>query len=495
MPSSANLIRLTGMNSGMDTESIITALVSSKQTKVDDAKKAQTKLQWTQDAWKDLNSQIYGLYSGKLSNMRFSTAYSKMATKTSNSALTVVAGNNAVQGVQTAKIVSAAKAGYLTGGELETTEGGKVKADTKLSDMGINPGSISVTVGGNTKDIEITDDMTMSGLVSKLKDAGVNANFDEVNQRLFISSKSTGLKNDFSFGGDVATLKNLGLTEDAGAKKLAASDAELELNGATFKSDTNSLTINGSTYIINSETSDKISITTETDTSGIYDMIKDFLKEYNTAINAMSKAYNAEAAKGYEPLTDDMKAAMSEKQIDDWESKIKDSLLRKDSTLSGLMSAMRMSMSEGIEIDGVTMYLSDFGINTPGYFDADANERYAYHIDGDADDSTVSSKTDKLKAAIASDPTKVTKFFQELSNKLYTSLYDKMGSTEYSSIYKVYNDKKMKSDYDSYTKKIADLEKKLQEAEDKYYKQFSKMETALSKLNSNQSYLSGLFAR
>lgn len=495
MPSSANLIRLTGMNSGMDTESIITALVSTKQTKVDDAKKAQTKLQWTQDAWKDLNSQIYGLYSGKLSNMRFSSSYSKMATKTSNSALTVVAGSNAVQGVQTAKIVSAAKAGYLTGGELETTEGGKVKADTKLSDMGINPGSISVTVGGNTKDIEITDDMTMSGLVSKLKDAGVNANFDEVNQRLFISSKSTGLKNDFSFGGDVATLKNLGLTEDAGAKKLAASDAELELNGATFKSDTNSLTINGSTYIINGETSDKISITTETDTSGIYDMIKDFLKEYNTAINGMAKAYNAEAAKGYEPLTDDMKAAMSEKQIDEWESKIKDSLLRKDSTLSGLMSAMRMSMSEGIEIDGVTMYLSDFGISTPGYFDADANERYAYHIDGDADDSTVASKTDKLKAAIASDPTKVTKFFQELSNKLYTSLYDKMGSTEYSSIYKVYNDKKMKSDYDSYTKKIADLEKKLQEAEDKYYKQFSKMETALSKLNSNQSYLSGLFAR
>ena len=53
----------------------------------------------------------------------------------------------------------------------------------------------------------------------------------------------------------------------------------------------------------------------------------------------------------------------------------------------------------------------------------------------------------------------------------------------------------MKSDYDSYTRKIADLEKKLQDAEDKYYKQFSKMETALSKLNSNQSYLSGLFAR
>jgi len=483
------------MNSGMDTESIITALVSAKQTKVDDAKKAQTKLQWTQDAWKDLNSQVYSLYSGKLSTMRFSTSYAKMATKTSNSALTVVAGNNAIQGVQTAKIVSAAKAGYLTGGEVKTSENGKVTGDTKLADMGISAGNISVTVGGQTKNIEITDDMSMSGLINKLKDAGVNANFDEVNQRLFVSSKATGLKNDFSFGGDAEILKNLGLSETGGAKKLNASDAELELNGATFKSDTNSLTINGSTYVINAETSEKISITTETDTSGIYDMIKDFLKEYNTAINSMAKAYNAEAAKGYEPLTDDMKAAMSEKQIDEWESKIKDSLLRKDSTLSGLMSAMRSAMSEGVNVDGVTMYLSDFGITTPGYFDSDDNERYAYHIDGDTDDAVSGTKTDKLKAAIAADPEKVSKFFQELSNKLYNSLYDKMGSTEYSSIYKVYNDKKMKTDYDSYTKKIADLEKKLQEAEDKYYKQFSKMETALSKLNSNQSYLSGLFSK
>ncbi len=495
MPSSANLIRLTGMNSGLDTESIITALVSTKQTKVDDAKKAQTKLQWTQDAWKDINSQVYSLYSGKLSSMRFSTSYSKMATKTSNSALTVVAGDNAVQGVQTAKIVSAAKSGYLTGGELQTSSGGKVNADTKLSDMGISAGSISVMVGKETKNVEITDDMTMSGFVNKLRDAGVNANFDEVNQRLFVSSKATGLKNDFSFGGDAEILKSLGLSAEGGAKKLAASDAELELNGATFKSDSNSLTINGSTYIINGETSENISITTETDTSGIYDMIKDFLKEYNTAINSMAKAYNAEAAKGYEPLTDDMKAAMSEKQIDEWESKIKDSLLRKDSTLSGLMSAMRSVMSEGIEVDGVTMYLSDFGITTPGYFDSDANERYAYHIDGDTDDAVSGTKTDKLKAAIASDSEKVTKFFQELSSKLYDSLYDKMGSTEYSSIYKVYNDKKMKTDYDSYTKKIADLEKKLQEAEDKYYKQFSKMESALSKLNSNQSYLTGLFSK
>ena len=68
----SDLMRLTGLSSGMDTESIVSALVSAKKTKVDEAKQAQTKLEWTQDAWKSMNSKIYGLYSGKLSAMRFS---------------------------------------------------------------------------------------------------------------------------------------------------------------------------------------------------------------------------------------------------------------------------------------------------------------------------------------------------------------------------------------------------------------------------------------
>ena len=46
-------MRMSGLMSGMDTETIIKELVSAKQTKVDDAKKAQTKLQWKQDAWKE----------------------------------------------------------------------------------------------------------------------------------------------------------------------------------------------------------------------------------------------------------------------------------------------------------------------------------------------------------------------------------------------------------------------------------------------------------
>ena len=54
-------MRMSGLMSGMDTETIIKELVSAKQTKVDDAKKAQTKLQWKQDAWKELNTKLKNL--------------------------------------------------------------------------------------------------------------------------------------------------------------------------------------------------------------------------------------------------------------------------------------------------------------------------------------------------------------------------------------------------------------------------------------------------
>ena len=76
-------VRLSGMVSGLDTESIISALVSSYQTKVDNYEKAQTKLSWKQDAWKDLNTDIYSLYSN-LSSLRYSSAYATKTTSVSD---------------------------------------------------------------------------------------------------------------------------------------------------------------------------------------------------------------------------------------------------------------------------------------------------------------------------------------------------------------------------------------------------------------------------
>lgn len=279
------------------------------------------------------------------------------------------------------------------------------------------------------------------------------------------------------------------------AKKVDGEDAEIWLNGVQYTGSSSTFTINNLTIDALATTgNDEISITTSTDTQGIYDKVKDFLTEYNNIINEMTKLYNASSSKGYEPLTDDEKDSMSDKEIEKWETKIKDSLLRNDSTLNGVMSAMTSAMSQAVEIDGKKYSLSSFGIHTLGYLNAADNEQNAYHIDGDEDDTNTSGNADKLMKAISEDPDTIMQFMQNVTTNLYNAIGDKMKSTTLSSAFTIYNDKQMTTQYTDYTKLIKEWETKISDKEDYYYKKFSSMESALTKLNSTQSSLSGYFS-
>ena len=239
-----------------------------------------------------------------------------------------------------------------------------------------------------------------------------------------------------------------------------------------------------------------MTISTKTDTEGVYDMIKDFIKSYSELMNEMDSLYNAESSKGYDPLLAEEKEALSDSEIEEWEKKIKDSLLRRDSTLSGVSSAMRMDMMMTMEIGGRTMSLADFGIETLSYFKAKDNERNAYHILGDKDDPLSWEQEPgkpTLSGMIENEPEKVMEFFKGLTDQLHDTIADKMSPTKMSSALTVYNDKKMKEDYDEYTKKIKEQEEKLNAYMDKWYAKFSAMETALSKLESKNNSLSSLF--
>lgn len=287
----------------------------------------------------------------------------------------------------------------------------------------------------------------------------------------------------------------MGIDKDNGATWVGAEDASIELNGAEFTSSTNNFTINGLTINVLAKTADdeEITINTTTDVDGTYNVIKDFLTEYNELINEMDKLYNADSARKYTMLSADDKEAMTDEEVETWENTIKGSLLRKDTQLSSVMNALTNTMLSGVQVNGKTMHLSNFGIKTLGYFKAKDNEHHAYYIDGDPDDENVSGEEDLLKKALLEDPDGTADFFAGLCKNLYGALDKTMGtSNDYSSIYKVYNDKQMKKDYDNYTKKIKEAEKKLSDYEDRWYDKFSKMETALSKLQSNQSIVSSM---
>lgn len=795
-------IRLSGMNSGLDTDSIVQALVSSYSLKKTNLQKSQTKLSWTQDAWKDLNKKVYSFYTGKLSAMRFSSSYSLKTASVSNSSVAkVTASTTAVNGNQKLVVKKLASSGYLTGGELGgTVDGEKVKSSTKLKDISgmgdfADGGKLTVKADANSaeKTIELSADMTVQQFVNKLKESGLSASYDEGNQRFFINSKASGVDGDFTLtsadGKGANALRMLGLSTasesrnnyaavagwtdsdvinkakaaydskiasyndkidgflkandalnqgnkqlelkkkyadayqnalvyeafpdnanpdsysptaesrekaakdlddsikameerkkqldeikgsgteltdeqkaeldelnenitaakdvyasltndtllitrqyvdeldeegnptgvrnlmdndidkyiqgisdsisenqskidkniksiqdlhaevgstydatdptsnakietgfnvdatiadaisannsntlaksfidsyaaqrddandklaayDAAQAKLEAnqaltpeeekllgvgssagssavriygSDSEIELNGATFKSTTNNYSINGLTIQALNVSDEPVTITTDTDVDGIYNMIKDFFKEYNEVMTYMDTKYNASSAKGYEPLSDDEKDAMSDKEVEKWEEKIKESLLRKDNTLFGISNQMKTNMLKSYEINGEKYSLSSFGISTLGYFASSQNERGSYHIAGDADDSATSSQQDKLRAAIASDPDTVIEFFGKLADGVYSDLTKKMSRTNLRSAYTLYNDKQMNTEYSSYTSKISSWEDKISDREDYYYKKFAAMEKAMATLNSQQTSMTNYF--
>lgn len=639
-------IRLTGLNSGLDTDAMVKELVSAYSTKKDKYVKAKTKHEWKMSAWKNTNTKVYSFYTSTLSKMRYSSGYNLRSASISDTTIaTVKAASGATASTQSLEVTRLATSGYLTGGKVTDTNGAKVSANTKLSELGITDGTLKI----NDAFVTLDGDTTLSGLASKLKGTDVSVNFDATSQRFFVSSSKSGAEGEFTLtAGDeagIAALQKLGLysaadvngdesaevayykkmasanaddvissryekakyttesytkyieglaksaksnkesaesklkeitaddykweddykteeeynkakdelndkitkytkelddnnalladssklavsmdeanakikdsitkqvngeiaaaqkivnegiyTNSADSARIVAQDAEIKLNGATFTGSTNSFSINGLTIDAKNTTQSAVTITTSVDTQGIYDKIKELLKGYNEMIGNIDEQYYAESAKGYEPLTNDEKEAMTDKQIEEWEDKIKKALLRKDGTLGGISSALKnVFYSTSIEKDGVKYNIASFGIATGGYFTTEQKDRGKFHIDGDPDDSLTSTNSDKLMAAIANDPDTVMEYFQTLSQNLYDALSDKMSATPLSSAFTIYNDKEMSSQYSDYKKKVSEWEEKLKDIEDSYYKKFAKMESALSKLQSQTSQLSSLF--
>ncbi len=406
-------------------------------------------------------------------------------------------------------------------GDVWKKDGYNITNSTKLSDLHWNgdttKGFPKTIAFDNMVPFRVEDGSTktVADFVDYLnKVDGVEASFDEKNQRFVIkgADKLSAGKVYDSLNPDVGDpsttskplLDVLGFVSvhgfgEGNAVKIDGADAQIKLNGAIFESNTNNFNINGLSINVKETTAkadgsgyNEIKIVTDTDVDGIYNTIKDFLKEYNELINEMDSLYNADRAKDYQPLTDEEKEAMSEKEVEKWEEKIKKSLLRRDTTLSSISSTMKTAMLQSFTINGEKYSLSTFGILTGNYFTTKNNEKNAFHIDGDPDDSTVSSNEEKLKKAIAANPETVADFFSQLTSHLYSELDEKMKGTTLSSAFTVYNDKQITADLRQYNTQISKWENYVSQQEEFWYNKFTAMEKALAQLQSSTSALSGL---
>lgn len=315
---------------------------------------------------------------------------------------------------------------------------------------------------------------------------------DAVTDYATVMAKGAGVET-----GSSAELQKIGLdTIDGSAVQesasgvgmvvVAAADSVVQVNGATLTSSKTSLTVNGLSLDLMDVTDGEVSITVSDDTDAVYDSIKEFVTQYNSILKEMNTLYNAKSARSYDVLTDDQKDEMSDEEVEKWNTKIKDSLLRRDSTLDGLITTMRSITGKSITASNGKKYsLANLGITTG----TDYKEYGQLHIKGDEDDSVYSDSTNTLQDLLKEDPDVVAEVMAGLTNNLYDALNEKMKSTTMSSALTFYNDKEMTKQMTQYKKDIKSWETKLQTMEDHYYKQFSAMEKALASLNSQQSSL------
>lgn len=182
---------------------------------------------------------------------------------------------------------------------------------------------------------------------------------------------------------------------------VAAADSVVQVNGATLTSSKTSLNVNGLSLDLMDVTDGEVSITVSDDTDAVYDSIKEFVTQYNSILKEMNTLYNAKSARNYDVLTDDQKDAMSDEEVEKWNTKIKDSLLRRDSTLDGLITTMRSITGKSITASNGKKYsLANLGITTG----TDYKEYGQLHIKGDEDDSVYSDSTNTLQDLLKEDP-------------------------------------------------------------------------------------------
>ena len=500
-------IRMSGMASGLDTDAVIKELMSAQSLKKSNLEGKKEKLQWTQEKWGEMNTKLYSFYTDKVTSLRLQGSYLTKKAVSSDENKVKASASTAVSGSYTLNVEKLASSEYVTGADIKDKD---FKKSTLLTDTGMTEGqTITVKTGKNldqVTEITIDGEMTIGDFTEKLNAAGLNANFDEKSGRFYIAAKDTGEAHKFTIesnntegngleklglGNITKEMAENGITASSTGEMaiVSASDAKIRLNGAIIESSSNTIQANGLTLDLISTTGENdIKITVNNDVDAVYEKMKDFVKSYNELMTEMYEKYNAPSSRGYSMLTSEQKEAMTDDQVKLWEDKIKNSLLRRDDTLNDLMSAFRSAMQESVEVDGKTYSLSSFGIVTGNY-----TEHGLLHIEGDTDDAGYGDKSDSLRAALESDPDAVSQALSGIMSKFYSTLTNKMSTSKLSSALTFYNDKQMKSQAETYEKDIKNWETRLQDIEDKYYKQFSAMEKAMANLQNQQSQLAGFF--
>lgn len=501
---SSSLTRISGLASGLDTDSIVKKLMDAEKIPLNQLKQKQQKQMWLSDNYRQWNSSIYSFKSTTLFNMKLTSSFNTFDVTSGqpNSVIGTasggtIAGNYNIQVNQLAQSAS-----FTKNIAIDPTQ--QLNENTFI-DLTVYNDPTNPTVGQTAKGIKIDPTDKIGDIISKINSAvdtngkslGLQAFYDSSLKQFVVRTKATGenVKIDFSANtghtdqSSVTFLNKYLGTSDSGSLNLVTNgqNADITINNNKLSLSTNNATIMGINWSFKSPT---VGVTTVNVTQNIDAEVKniqDFVSKYNDMLDKLNSAVNEPVYKDYQPLTDDQRTAMSDTQIQQWETKAKSGLMHGDSILNGLINNMRNDMTSIVNTGSQYNSLASLGISSKSY--QDKGKLYV--------DET------KLRAAIQADPDGVQNLFNQIgttsagTNGLLNSLND-----HYQQAVKQLTDKagavgNSQYDQSSIGKLLGDIQTsiltlndKLNQKEDQYYKQFSAMETAMAKFNSQSSWLS-----
>ncbi|HBV96594.1 MAG: hypothetical protein JL50_16565 [Peptococcaceae bacterium BICA1-7] len=524
-------MRIGGLASGMDIDQLVSDLMKAQRMRSESIKQKYQQLEWQQSDYRTINNSLRSLRDAAF-NMRLSGTYqAKKATSSNESVVAASANATAASGTYSVTVHQLAE-GVTKGSQVQladevNSEGNAIMLKDQFSGLS---DTITFTLVGKmesdgitraSKDFTIyTKGTSINALVAEINqysdDLGIAASYDSANNRFFLSS--TGIGHDSGIGvlADSDSLLSsatgnandsvLKLALQTGAAVTAGKDAIYDFGDAAgMTSSSNTVLVNGITLTLkDGQPADPktATVTVAHDPDAVYDSIVKFIDQYNTTIDLINGELREVKYKSYLPLTDEQREQLSDEQEKDWDEKAKSGLLKGDTYLSGLMSKVRGAMSSivsglsSVVVDGKSVThnnLSSIGIiTTKDYMDGGK-----LYLKNDGAD---------LKKAIQNDPEGVMKLFNNdsevsgelgIARRLYNvadagvdQILEKAGME---SSLSEYDDSIMGKKLEDMNEQIERWEDRLAQIEDRYWRQFTAMEKAISQMNSQSSWLAQQF--
>ena len=493
----SSMLRLTGLQSGLETDMIVQSMLQLNQARVDKQNQLTTKLTWKADSLREINSMIRSFRDNNLSarnastNMLSAAAYNTFSVSmlTSTNAVSVSAGSNANVGRLTINNISQLATQASMKGD-RVFEGETLSMNTALKELSLNnafefeEGVISFSINGET--FTFSEDATLNNVLNTINssDAGVRMSYSNLTKGFAITAKTTGSASQVeivNLTGNAFASENSAFGISEGTEN--GKNAKLMIEGIAVERSSNTFTIDGITYTLKDEMTEAVSFSVNRNLDATVDKIVSFVDAYNNLIDKIQSMISEKTYRNYPPLTDAQKADMKDKDIELWEEKAMSGLLRNDAALSSLLTSMRSAFSTTIEGLGITP--SSLGLNTGSYFE----------------NGKITVDTAKLRTALENNPDLVRNAFVQSSSGESGKFSSSGLIVRISDALLTYTRQATSGTLASLDKQISDsksredtLTTKLAARESMLWRKYTAMEKALSSLNSQSGWISSLFS-